>query len=371
MERFRESKGINKFHGLKERITAAEKMRIYWTDKLKSGWTPFTDKSVLYDDNLEYQTVITKYRAAKASNGTFRFFASKYLDSIRHKVEETTISTYRSKLRLFAAWLEENKLNEIDVSAIDQPLMVKFFTFIIEVQELSKQSVDNYRQILIKVFELVRKERNQFIIPCYDLPETKRINESAAQPIHEIDILSFKKEIEPKDPQLWLAISFEFYCFLRPGKELRLLKINDIDFGRGTIRVRVNNAKTNERHVNIPDVFLLELRNEYKLHQYPRNYYVFGQNGSPGNEHLGKNNLRFRFNKFREALNMPEMYKFYSWKHTGNIAADNAGIPRSETQNQNGHASMLTTERYMKNKKGYTTPNIKKHFPLLGKHNFN
>jgi len=65
------------------------------------------------------------------------------------------------------------------------------------------------------------------------------------------------------------------------------------------------------------------------------------------------------------------MYKFYSWKHTGNIAADNAGIPRNETQNQNGHSSMLTTERYMRNKKGFTSPNIKKNFPQLGEINYN
>ena len=42
MQRFKKYKGINKFHTLKERQCAAEKMKQYWTDKLRSGWTPFT-----------------------------------------------------------------------------------------------------------------------------------------------------------------------------------------------------------------------------------------------------------------------------------------------------------------------------------------
>jgi len=33
MERFRKAKGINKFHSLKERKAAAEKMKLYWTEK--------------------------------------------------------------------------------------------------------------------------------------------------------------------------------------------------------------------------------------------------------------------------------------------------------------------------------------------------
>jgi len=81
-ERQRIAKGINKFHTLKARKAAAEEMRQYWTDKLKSGWTPFTDESVIYDDNLEYQTFIRKYRKIKTSNGTFRYYSSKYFGII-------------------------------------------------------------------------------------------------------------------------------------------------------------------------------------------------------------------------------------------------------------------------------------------------
>ena len=79
--------------------------------------------------------------------------------------------------------------------------MVKFFTFIIEERELSKVSVDNYRILLSAVFDYVRKERKQFPNPCIELPGTKRINDSAAEPIYEEDIPVFKETILKEDPQ--------------------------------------------------------------------------------------------------------------------------------------------------------------------------
>ena len=64
-------------------------------------------------------------------------------------------------------------------------------------------------------------------------------------------------------------------------------------------------------------------------------------------------------------MNMPMEYKMYSWKHTGNIRADDSGIPRRELQNQNGHTTIQTTEVYMKNRRGVRSENIIERFPEL------
>lgn len=366
MDRFRKAKGINKFHTLKERNAAAEEMKRYWTEKLKSGWTPFLDTNIIYEDNLEYQTYIKNYRALKSKNGTFRYYASKHLDAIKNNVEPKTISTYRSKLRLFDAWLQREGLNDADVSVIDQTTMIRFMVFIIEKRQLSKVSVDNYRILLDAVFKRIKKERKQYPNPVFDLPETKRVNDSAAQPIHEMDIEPFKKRISKEDPQLWLAICFEYYCFLRPRKEIRFLKIGHIDFGRATIRVTAENSKTTARIVTIPRVFLEILRNTYKLHTYNRDFFVFSKKGLPGDTALSYNNMSERFARIRDTMQMPAEYKMYSWKHTGNICADNAGIPRREIQDQNGHTTIQTTEIYMKNRHGRRSENIIEKFPRLG-----
>lgn len=367
MERQRMSKGINKHHTLKQRQAAAEEMRQHWTDKLKAGWSPFTDELTIYDDNLQYQTFIKNYHTTKAQNGTFKYYASKYIDSIRSEIEDTTVSTYRSKMRLFDAWLQNKQLADADISAITQPVMVEFMVFIIEKLKRSKVTVDNYRILLTAVFDFVRKDKKRKLYPnpCFDLPGTKRINDSAAEPILDDDIPVFKNAIEKNDPQLWLAISFEYYCFMRPRKEIRFLRISDINWGLAQIKVRYENSKTKERFVNIPRPLMTMLRQEYQLHTYPRNYYIFGHGGQPGPTHLSINNLSNRFADIRNNLQMPVMYKMYSWKHTGIIHARRAGVPDPQIQHQSGHTSIVTTERYMRKMVAPSSPELVENGPVL------
>lgn len=365
LERQRMFQGINSINTVKGRYAAGEKMCNHWKDKLLQGWNPFIDVNAVYADNLQFQTYIKNYTNLKSKNGTFKFFASKFMDWVKNKLSTDTMSTYRSKLRLFDAWLGGNGLDQVDISAIDNKVMVKFFNFIIEERKLSGNTISKYRQILGQVFNFVKKERKQFLNPCYDLPESNRINDNTPQPIQEYDIKLLKTEIIEKDPQLWMAICFEYYCFLRPGKELRLLKIGDIDYGRGTIRVNPVNSKTVERQIGIPTPLLNEIRNTYKLHEYPRDNYVFSHDGVPGKKHLGKNNLRYRFAKIRNKMNMPEMYKFYSWKHTGNVRAEESGISLRDLQAQNGHTSSKVTENYLKNKRKSSSERITNTFPEI------
>jgi hypothetical protein len=123
-------------------------------------------------------------------------------------------------------------------------------------------------------------------------------------------------------------------------------------------------VKTDEpKTVIIPKQFREYLLNEWKLHLYPANYYVVGPNGMPGTRPLGSNNLRNRFNIIRDRLNLPTTYKLYSWKHTGNARAADAGIPAYHRQRQNGHASMRNMEEYLKNKIGWRSEEIANRFP--------
>lgn len=365
MVRQRSYKGINKHKTLKERRQAAEKSRLEFTGKIKNGWNPMTDGRVIYDDNLQYQTFIKNYQSLKSKNGTFKFFASQYIDSIENKVAETTIQTYRSKLRLFDAWLHGQELDTADISAVGQELLFDFFAFIINERELSKVSVDNYRLLLKAVFEFVRKKRRGFTNPVVDMPGTKRLNDSAAAPINKEHIPIFKNRIMEDDPQLWLAICFEYYCYMRPRKEVRFLKIGDINFGLSQIKIRPENSKTVERWVTIPRVFMRLMTETFNLQEYPSEYFVIGKKGEPSMQSVSVNNLTNRFVRIREKLEMPFEYKLYSWKHTGVISASDAGVPDREIQQQAGHTTITTTERYMRKKRVAKLPNMNEIIPEI------
>lgn len=367
MMRKRESGSINKQGTLQSRQKAAEKLRAELTRKLKNGWSPLEeDTAVIYEDHLQYRQIADMYVAKRRSNRTAYYFSNLFIKSIAPSLSEATVSTYSSKIRTFNFFLIREGAQENDIASIDNSLILRFFDFLIEQRKLSGNSIRKYRQILTAMFDYAIQSKALKENPVYNTPECNRINDCAPRPVNRMDIEIFHAEIERSDPQLWMAIEFQFYCYLRPGKELRLLKIGDIDFARGIILLNRDNFKTRRENVKeIPNHFLRKMREHYDLSRYPRELYVFGKNGCPGVECLGKNNLRFRFNRFRDALKMPDTYKFYSWKHTGGVMAAESGVSINEISDQMGHISLSTTSAYLKAKGGRRLDTIRYNYPVI------
>ena len=369
MEYFRIYQGLNDDPEPVKRHLSAEKIIKEYAHKLKNGWSPLAvaDKYV-YEDQLAYTEIARVYGQKRASNETVRFFASEWIREITPNVnEDSTIPTYKGKLRHFCNWLDVKGFGQNDVSAITNEIIIEFFDYLIDDEKLSGNSIGKYKQILTSLFDLIIRRGKLKDNPVRDVRACNRINDQAPRPILDQDLTVFREAIKEADPQLWLAMQFEYYCFMRPGKEVRLLKIGDIDFARGVVRVIIEHSKTIiPKNLTIPFVFLKELRETYQLQTYPRDWFVFGKNGVPGVEKLGKNNLRYRFNNFRKSLKMPLEYKFYSMKHTGNSRADDcAEITVRDRQIQNGHASIKTTEIYTRNKFGSVNKAIQQHFPSI------
>lgn len=365
MERFKDHAGLSCPDESERRSLATEKIQAL-TEKLKRGWTPFLDDTeAIYEDQLQYKNVADIYGKQTALNATFRMFASQYIEEKKKEnLEEKTIQTYVSKLRKLTLWSEVKK-GSIDITAFDNALILEFFHYLIDEKGLAAGTIEDYRQVISSAFDFIKDRGVITANPVYNIPAGVD-KDMAPRPVAEYDIEIFREVISKQDPQLWMAIEFETYCFLRPGKELRLLRIRDIDFARGLINVDRFRAKTNrERYATIPWHFMLKLRNLYKLQQYNRDYYVFGKEGKPGEKCLGKNNLKNRFNKFRSKLNMPYTYKLYSWKHTGNSLAADSDINMLALRDQNGHTSVQTTEIYLKHKLGVVNKEIQKRFPNL------
>ncbi|MHA7109229.1 tyrosine-type recombinase/integrase [Sunxiuqinia elliptica] len=368
LERFRIYEGLSKVAPV-VRYKRAEKIISEYTEKLKSGWSPLIeDERYIYQDTLVYTEVAKAFGNSRLSNKNARFYSNEFLKVISPNVnEEGTLPTYKGKLRLFCNWLDNEDIGENDVSSITNEIILKFFDYLIYKRDFSSITLQKYRQILMALFEYLEKKKKVVVNPVYNIPKVKRDKDQAPRPIPEHDLKLFRETIKRDDPQLWLAIQFEYYCFLRPGKEIRLMQVGDIDFIRGVINVSRFRSKTNRpKYPTIPIVFLNELRDVYQLHEQPKHFYIFSKNQKPGVNPIGKNSLRFRFNKIRSQLNMPKEYKLYSWKHTGNVRADDCpDITMREMQDQNGHVSIVTTEKYLANKGGRVSPAIRDHFPPI------
>lgn len=370
MKRFKIYKGFTEHRTKKEKYIFGKELVDKYTHLLKTGWNPITEEEekVIYSDSLQYASLAKVYSDKRKSNKTFLYYANQFLPEMEGSARKTYLN-YVSKYRSFNNWLQSKGLEGNDITTITQPVLYEFFSYLINDprMQLARITLKKYEHMLARLFDWCVKNKYIRQSPMFDLPETKRRNDQAPRPIHEDDINILIEEIK-NDRQLYLTIQLEYYCFLRPGLEIRLARIGWFDLAASRIYVPADVVKTKEEKiVIIPRVFRDYLMKEWKLNMYPAKYYLIGQNGLPGPIPVGSNNLRNRFNVIRDRLQLPDTYKLYSWKHTGNSRAEDAGIPMAARQRQNGHASMRSTEEYLKKKIGFKSVEIEEKFPELVK----
>jgi integrase len=105
---------------------------------------------------------------------------------------------------------------------------------------------NQYRVNLKHLFALL-KERE--VIEKNPFDKTKKLPtvKTSKKPYNKQQQSLLKDYISSANCELWLAVQFIYYCFIRPN-ELRQLKLEDIDLEQGKIFVRgeiAKNKKTN------------------------------------------------------------------------------------------------------------------------------
>jgi integrase len=346
-----------------ERLLWGKKLIGEYTEKLKTGWSPLFDcDKYIYSDQLEYQNFTERFKKFRKATKNIRFYLNEFLNIKKQGLKPKTYSTYVSKLRIFCNWIDFKGFAEYDITEIRHKIILEFFSFLIDDRKLDKTSIGKYKQILFSYFEYIKKKELIAENPVYDIVKPPKTKDMAARPITKRDLQMLLKLILESDPQLYLACMFQYYLALRPGQELRKLKINDIDLYNNRVVVTDENAKKVRRTVDMSED-LVELCHHFNLHCYNCDFYVFGKDRTPGTSLLGQNTLRNRFNKYRDMLNLPKTYKFYSMKHTGGGMLLESGLTLEELRAHMGHTSILSTDHYVKKHFGNRNQKVIKSFP--------
>ena len=313
----------------------------------------------MYADELLYRNEAKMYGEAREQIVTTRTNLSEFLTVMKEKINHKSYENYVSKLRIFNAWLKSKRLDELSIKNITRQHILDFSVYLSSEQKLSRLTIKKYIQIVHTFFNF-EFDRDAIIVnPAERIPAMGKIVDCAAVPFKKNDRERLKAAIAQVDPQLWLACQVQYYCAIRPGTELRLMRLKWIDFENATFRIPNEEAKNNKTEiVSIPPFLIAEMKT-LQLHLFTdKTLYVFGRFGRPGVEPLGKNTMRDRFNRFREALGISEEYKFYSWKHTGAIALLQNGAKPYDIKNHLRHASFATTEVYLKKQGGNSNSSI-------------
>ena len=112
MKRFRHYDGFSELKSITERRVHAEKIIAEIKLKLEKGNDPFSDKTITYQDELIYQMTASRWGKEREAVICARTYLSEFLVMKETELAHSSYQTYKSKLRIFCEWLENNRLGD-------------------------------------------------------------------------------------------------------------------------------------------------------------------------------------------------------------------------------------------------------------------
>ena len=358
MQRFQVTEGINKIKTKKGRYEFGQKLITKYRRKLKNGWNPFENGKYLYQDTVSYAKEAGKDYQIESK--AFDFCLEQYLSDVladhEPNVRVTTFQAYQAHLRGFIKWLDKNDLSNQEPDKFTTSHAQKFLNDL----KLHNKTRQAYRNNLKRLFNLLINQeildKNPF--DGTELPKANTTN--AKRAFRTIERAKLKKYfIENNLTEIWAVVQFMFYCFIRP-KELRFLKVNDIDIDNEKIQMRSAISKNKKlQYVAIPKQFLPFLT-EYLMDKSPKDF-VFGEGRKP----RGEEYFRRKHKEVLDTLGFENDVSLYSWKHTGVVEFYTETKDMKALQQQLRHHSLDEVNTYLHSLGLMDNETAKNSFPTL------
>ncbi|MEG1556504.1 MAG: site-specific integrase, partial [Bacteroidales bacterium] len=324
MKRFRVKKGLDKHTLISDRIRNAKRIIKELTDDLDSGFNPFNNyvqpvncyASSLVHSEENWENCLNDFVLLKKSEG----------------LEEDSLKAYNSKIKKFCSYLIEKDIYKNHVSLFTYEKATQFMFWLQENGCKAKKTLREYRYFLSRSSDYLRKRRliteNVFdLLPSYKGVPTKPTLFSDGQ------LKKIKAYCLENDRQLWTICQFVLYCFFRPNKEVRLMRVGQIDWINGLLWSNETTSKNDKKQaVVIPQHFLEWLTKEGYQLANPDDY-MFTITGKPGEVPIGKNYIQKHFKKIRKTYAINTY--LYALKHTGNRKLKDMNIDLLDIMKQN------------------------------------
>lgn len=286
---------------------------------------------------------ITEVKPATLLTDAIEFF----INFKRSIVQPNTLSNYNTDLNRFKIFLKKKNIESIKLKEFSAMKALNFFDYLITETTLSNRSRNNTTDTLSTLFAFYLERKIIAENPfenINDLPAPAKKHAAFTKKMAK-DMM--KEAKSTTYGQLYLFLSFIYYTFLRPTKEVRLLKVADIK--TNTLRINSTNAKDDEtEHVMIPPP-LRKIIDEYEITKYPDNYYVFSNDCVPGPKPVHKKYFYYRHRIILEKMGLlDDEYDVYGWKHTGVIALWEATQNMELIRQQCRHEDIGTTQKYLR-----------------------
>lgn len=341
---------LNRIRSKTQRRILARKLISDINTRLVAGWNPFIEEA-----------------APKAYHKFFDVIET-YLSVHEKDLENRTLSTYRSYIRLLKKILEKKGFDEgMFVYRFDKFLAADVMLEIKKNPDLSLRTYNNYLFFFKSLFNWMKSYNYVSSNPFDGIARVSKKKTKAHRRLwtpEEREIL--KNFLQKENPRFLAMCMLCYYCFLRP-KEIVLLKAEDFHLAEQTITVRADIAKNDNRSLRTVPNEMMPYLIGIDWEKIAPDDYVFSGDGTFGfgRKEARANDVAKYFKKISKELGFPDDLFFYNLKHTGITDMLAAGVAPNFVQGQADHHSLEMTSIYAATSTRQGNEQIKKvHLPF-------
>lgn len=343
MKRFRVK--VNRYKTTKEKKEAARAICARLTEKLSLGWNPILENVAPKADSLFFEAM------------------DKYLSVKTKEMEENSIRSYVSYVKIIKTWLLKNGYSDKMYSGMFTHSVAQAFMDSAEDDEkISPRTWNNRLSFYKNMFNwLVEKGYAADNVFRELKKKPKKLTKKKRQILSEEELATLIAWLKENNPEYLAACMLCYCCFMRP-KEISLLKCRDVDLKSQTVYVSSEIAKNDNDSIRtIPDSMMPYMRG---LDYSNPDWYLFADHKNydfkPGKKPVCSRKLARYWSDFvRPGCHFPMELQFYSLKDTGITNMLGSGVPVSFVKQQADHSSLAMTSIYLGKLKGRANEALK------------
>ena len=363
MERIRRTFSINRYGDIDQRLKVARAIIKHLNRALRdrkvdffkvSNSTPKQDAAA----ETEGATLIINHLTSALTKHKQRNLRKYRKGEKKKEPNKRTIETYELYIRRLGWYLQDNRLEKLRLNQFTSDYADGFLDYMIEVKELSNKTINETIGVIRMLFEQLRKDKLIKVNPFLDVSSLP-VDKSSKYELFTNDEKIAIAERLLEHPFLNLTSKLIHGCFIRPQEVCCLLR-SDFDFTvtedkPPTVTVRFAIGKTIRTSTREIPEHVLKYLLEMKVDQLAPNQLIMeplcGNHPEPD---LRRKKITEAWKKYiineRSKGGLGINKKMYSLKHQGNVdyIINNAHYDILWLQQQNGHATLDMTEKYIK-----------------------
>jgi site-specific recombinase XerD len=335
-ERFKVYKNINRIKTLEY----ARQLRDAVELALEDGLDPFKPDEVLLNEAIE----TTAAKKTWTCNQAILYFTQKWAE---RGLQPSSLRKYELTAERLIAWLKLVDLINKPASVLTSDHIEAELTYYKAKNGWKNRTYNNEKDFLTTLFSFLKKKKIITDKPTDDIDEQKASTKKHRY--YDKKLFEDIREImQREDPYLHLVADIVYSTCIRSEKELRNLKVKSIIADTGQIFITAGGSKNNEdRYVPMP-ARLMQRFKELGILKAPREFYIFGQDGKPAAEPVGREFFARRFRKIRTKLELSGDYTLYGFKHTRVVHMKKDGAKDDEIMAVTGHRDFTSYTKYLR-----------------------